>query len=203
MENATDAIITTENDAKITFAKNRLDREFQMLLKQNKLITNEYHIEKIDEMFCKVKIFNITNKHLLIQLKKLHLEYIEIGIRITKDYPYIKPFIWIIHPSFKTETAPNTPAEDNNLFAYDCVGEINNQIKWAPTYGVKEIVSQIIKLFDIKKWVIDENDIKNDVELEFLNKIIVNNTFSMLDKGYQLKDISLETLFQIQNDNDE
>jgi poly(3-hydroxyalkanoate) synthetase len=60
-----------------------------------------------------------------------------------------------------------------------------------------------LELFDIKKWVIDENDIKTDVELEFLNKIIVNNAFTMLDKGYQLKDISLETLFQIQNNNDE
>jgi ubiquitin-protein ligase len=200
MENSETSIIAavnnTENYAKINFAKKRLDREFQMLLKENKLITNEYHIEKIDEMFLKVKIFNITNELLLTQIKKLQQEYIEIGIRITKDYPYTQPYVWIIKPFLKC----NIDNTNNNVFTIKY--EINHQIQWAPAFGIYKIINQVVKLLDNVNVNIDENNFQNDEELELLN-CVVDNIFTMLDKGYQLKEMPIETLFQIQNyDND-
>lgn len=182
---------SNENYAKIKFAKKRLGREFELLKLTNKLITDEYHIEKIDEMFVKVKILKIKNALLLESIKKLHIEYIEIGIRITKDYPYRKPFVWIIKPLLKYKTNNM----DNNA---DAIGyEINQKILWGAAFGIDEIINQTIELLDNDNWFINENELQNDKEIEFLHNIVVKNAFSMLDKGYKLKDIPLETLFQM------
>ena len=183
-----------ENYAKIKFAKKRLSREFESLKFANKLITDERHIEKIDEMFVKVQIFNIKNATLLESIKKMHLEYIEIGIRITKDYPFRKPFVWIIKPLLKYKTNNM----DNNADAINY--EINQKILWGASFGIDEIINQTIELLDNDNWFINENEneLQNDKEIEFLHNIVLKNAFSMLDKGYQSKDIPLETLFQIQ-----
>jgi len=171
-------VSTNENYAKIKFAKKRLAREFESPKLANKLITDTCHIEKINEMFVKVKIFKIKNALLLESIKKLHLEYIEIGIHITKDYPFRKPFIWIIKPLLKYKTN-NIDNIDNNA---DAIGyEIYQQILWGAAFGIDEIINQTIELLDNDNWFIDENELQNDNDKEI--------EFSMLDKGYQPKDI--------------
>lgn len=153
---------SNENYAKIKFAKKRLAREFELLKFAKKLITDEYHIEKIDEIFVKVKIFKIKNATLLESIKKMHLEYIEIGIRITKDYPYRQPFVWIIKPLLKYKTNNM----DNNADAIDY--EINQQILWGAAFGIDEIINQTIELIDNDNWFItptadgNENELQND-----------------------------------------
>lgn len=154
---------SNENYVKIKFAKKRLAREFESPKFANKLITDTCHIEKIDEMFVKVKIFKIKNALLLESIKKLHLEYIEIGIRITKDYPFRKPFVWIIKPLLKYKTN-NIDNIDNNA---DAIGyEINHQILWGAAFGIDEIINQTIDLLDNDNWFItpteDENELQND-----------------------------------------
>lgn len=156
---------SNENYAKIKFAKKRLAREFESPKFANKLITDTYHIEKIDEMFVKVKIFKIKNALLLESIKKLHLEYIEIGIHITKDYPFRKPFVWIIKPLLKYKTN-NIDNIDNNA---DAIGyEINQQILWGAAFGIDEIINQTIELLDNDNWFItptadgNENELQND-----------------------------------------
>ena len=150
----TEEVSTYENYAKIKFAKKRLAREFELPKLALKIITDTCFIERIDEMFVKVKIFKIKNATLLESIKKLHLEYIEIGIRITEDYPFRKPFVWIIKPLLKYKTNNI----DNNA---DAIGnEINNQIQWLAAFGIDEIINQTIELLDNDNWFIDENELQ-------------------------------------------
>jgi ubiquitin-protein ligase len=158
----TEEVSTYENYAKIKFAKKRLAREFESPKLALKIITDTCFIERIDEMFVKVKIFKIKNATLLESIKKLHLEYIEIGIRITEDYPFRKPFVWIIKPllKYKTNNIDNIdmPNIDNNA---DAIGnEINNQIQWLAAFGIDEIINQTIELLDNDNWFIDENELQ-------------------------------------------
>ena len=159
---------SNENYSKIKFAKKRLAREFESPKLAIKLITDTCLIEKIDEMFVKVKIFKIKNATLLESIKKLHLEYIEIGIHITKDYPFRKPFIWIIKPllKYKTNNIDNMPNIDNNVDA-DAIGyEINQQILWGAAFGIDEIINQTIELLDNDNWFIIPTENENENELQ-------------------------------------
>ena len=93
----------------------------------------------------------------------MHLEYIEIGIHITKDYPFRKPFVWIIKPLLKYKTN-NIDNIDNNA---DAIGyEINQQILWGAAFGIDEIINQTIELLDNDNWFIipteNENELQND-----------------------------------------
>jgi len=102
-------------------------------------------------MFVRIKIFKIKNATLL--------ESIEIGIQITKDYPYRQPFVWIIKPLLKYKTNyTNNTHNTNNLDSNNY--EINHQIQWSAAFGIEDILIQTIELLDNDKWFIDENELQ-------------------------------------------